>query len=96
MFGLSWSVFAVRESGIYAVCFLLLGRPTSEFNPPPCRTSMDFCAHPSFPLYGDQQPYLIEFDSRDNAKDVSEGERTEQALQSVRGKRLMYRTRLGI
>jgi transposase-like protein len=38
--------------------------------------------------------YLSEFDFRYNARDVSDGERTERALQSVRGKRLMYRTRL--
>ncbi|MGA2630056.1 MAG: IS1595 family transposase [Terriglobia bacterium] len=38
--------------------------------------------------------YLSEFDFRYNARDVSDGERTEQAIQSVVGKRLMYRTRL--
>ena len=38
--------------------------------------------------------YLSEFDFRYNARDVSDGERTERALQNVKGKRLMYRTRL--
>jgi hypothetical protein len=37
--------------------------------------------------------YLSEFDFRYNARNVSDGERTEQAIQSVVGKRLMYRTR---
>jgi hypothetical protein len=36
-----------------------------------------------------------DFDFRYNARDVSDGERTEKAIQSVVGKRLMYRTRLG-
>jgi transposase-like protein len=39
--------------------------------------------------------YLSEFDFRYNAREVSDGERTEKAIQSVVGKRLMYRTRLG-
>ncbi len=39
--------------------------------------------------------YLSEFDFRYNARDVSDGERTEKAIQNVVGKRLMYRTRLG-
>jgi transposase-like protein len=37
--------------------------------------------------------YLSEFDFRYNARKVSDEERTEQAIQSVVGKRLMYRTR---
>jgi transposase-like protein len=39
--------------------------------------------------------YLSEFDFRYNARKVTDGERTEQAIQNVMGKRLMYRTRLG-
>jgi len=39
--------------------------------------------------------YLSEFDFRYNAREIPDGERTEQAIQSVVGKRLMYRTRLG-
>jgi transposase-like protein len=35
--------------------------------------------------------YLAEFDFRYNARDVSDGERTEQAIQNVKGKRLTYR-----
>ena len=38
--------------------------------------------------------YLSEFDFRYNARDVSDGERTEKAIQNVVGKRLMYRPRL--
>ncbi len=38
--------------------------------------------------------YLSEFDFRYNARDVADGERTEKAIQSVVGKRLMYRTKL--
>ena len=38
--------------------------------------------------------YLSEFDFRYNKRDISDGERTEKAIQSVVGKRLMYRTRL--
>ncbi len=34
--------------------------------------------------------YLSEFDFRYNARDVSDGERTEQAIQSVKGKRLTF------
>jgi transposase-like protein len=34
--------------------------------------------------------YLSEFDFRYNARDVTDGERTERAIQSVRGKRLTY------
>jgi transposase-like protein len=39
--------------------------------------------------------YLSEFDFRYNAREVTDGERTEKAIQSVVGKRLMYRERLG-
>jgi len=35
--------------------------------------------------------YLSEFDFRYNARKVSDGERTEQAIQAVKGKRLSYR-----
>ena len=38
--------------------------------------------------------YLSEFDFRYNARDVSDGERTEKAIHSVVGKQLMYRPRL--
>jgi hypothetical protein len=39
--------------------------------------------------------YLDEFDFRYNRRKISDGERTEQAIQSVVGKRLTYRPRLG-